>query len=45
MKIKEGLRFLALILLLLSFLDRYAVVRFNQYFKMKPEVTALKVPE
>lgn len=23
----------------------YAVVRFNQYFKMKPEVTALKVPE
>nr|KAF6452283.1 hypothetical protein HJG59_004661 [Molossus molossus] len=23
----------------------YAVVRFNQYFKMKPEVTALKMPE
>uniref|UniRef100_G3UK07 ethanolamine kinase n=1 Tax=Loxodonta africana TaxID=9785 RepID=G3UK07_LOXAF len=23
----------------------YAIVRFNQYFKMKPEVTALKVPE
>uniref|UniRef100_G1PB54 ethanolamine kinase n=1 Tax=Myotis lucifugus TaxID=59463 RepID=G1PB54_MYOLU len=23
----------------------YAIVRFNQYFKMKPEVTALKMPE
>ncbi|KAM9173124.1 LOW QUALITY PROTEIN: ethanolamine kinase 1 [Pangshura tecta] len=23
----------------------YAIVRFNQYFKMKPEVTALKLPE
>nr|XP_010333887.2 LOW QUALITY PROTEIN: ethanolamine kinase 1-like [Saimiri boliviensis boliviensis] len=23
----------------------YAIVRFNEYFKMKPEVTALKVPE
>uniref|UniRef100_A0A8C9UKT8 ethanolamine kinase n=1 Tax=Spermophilus dauricus TaxID=99837 RepID=A0A8C9UKT8_SPEDA len=23
----------------------YAIVHFNKYFKMKPEVTALKVPQ